>query len=809
MFKWINDLKVGHKLTMISVFFVIPDTLMLCLFLMNLNSSVRFAEWEKHGNAYQQPLQKLLQYIPEYLLAVQRRGASRTLGEGSGLPEIEASIDKAFDALDLVQERLGKELQFTTEGLAKRNRVRCNPVYLRGAWKELRAQALKGGTNAIPELSRQLIDDVRAMITHAGDNSNLILDPDLDTYYLMDVTLLTLPEMQDRLASARTYVEEILSSGTDLSASALQRVAVFAALLEQTDLDRALTSAQTAVNEDANFYGVSPSLQTELPRALERFEVAQRSYIRLLKGLSQNGAGEVSLHQLQQAGALASTASHLFWSTAIRELDILLDYRIAKFTSKRTLSLAVSAAAFICAFLLVGFITRSISGPLQQQAAALAVSNERLEEANRSLLEESIRVMELAEEASSASRAKSEFLATVSHELRTPLNGVLGFAQILRGAPLAPEHAESVSLIQQSGQSLLTIINNILDYVKLESGKVTLCPEPFDLRELVDEVVNTVSETAASRGIAVSVEPKALPPGPILADRLRIRQVLSNLVMNAVKFTEKGSVTIECGLESRAEQNDGPRVMVRVRDTGIGISSEQQKNLFTGFGQLDGSMTRRYGGAGLGLALCQRAVSLMSGEIGVSSHSGEGSVFWFAIPYVAAPDAAKPLPSAGESPAKPVAALVPEVKEAPLGSMSPPKVLVVEDNAINQRLALRLLQSLHCEVELAANGQEAVQKAAEKRFDCIFMDCQMPVMDGYDATRAIRQSREELAGVHVPIIALTANTLPEDRLRCMESGMDDFMSKPLDLARFRDMLNRYSHKRGGAPETADAPRRSP
>lgn len=808
MLKRISNLKVGHKLTMISVFFVIPDTLMLCLFLMNLNSSVRFAEWEKHGNAYQQPLQKLLQSIPEYLLAIQRRSTNAHQTEGPGLAEIEGAVDEAFDALDLVQARLGGQLQFTTEGLAKRNRARCNPVLLRRAWQELRAQAVGGEAAATSKLSRQLLDDVRAMITHAGDNSNLILDPDLDTYYLMDVTLLTLPEMQDRLASARAYVEELLSGGTNLNAAALQRVAVFAALLEQTDLNRALTSAQTAVNEDANFYGTSPSLQRELPLALERFESAQRAFISLLTRLSQKGAGPLSLSEFKQAGAFASAASHQLWSASIRELDILLDCRIGQFKSKRSLSLAVSAAAFVCAFLLVGFITRSISGPLQQQAAALVESNERLEEANRSLLSESIRVMELADEASSASKAKSEFLATISHELRTPLNGVLGFAQILRNAGLAPEHSESVLLIQQSGQSLLTIINNILDYVKLESGKVSLCPESFDLRELVREVIDTVADSASTRGIALSFEPHESLPGRILGDRLRIRQVLSNLVMNAVKFTEQGSVRIESALESSPGQDAESRLCFRIVDTGIGIPEDQQKNLFSGFCQLDGSMTRRYGGAGLGLALCRRIVSLMSGEIGVASQPGKGSIFWFAIPYVPATDAEavsqQTLPSG--APTSP--SMLPEGAKPSADSLSPARVLVVEDNAVNQKLALRLLKSLKCEVEVAANGQEAVQKAAEKHFDCIFMDCQMPVMDGYDATRAIRQSREELAGIHVPIIALTANTLPEDRLRCMESGMDDFMSKPLDLARFRDMLHRYSHKRGTSPESVEVPHQS-
>ncbi len=397
MFALFHNLKVGHKLTLISVFFVIPDTLLLCFFLININSNIRFAQWEQHGNAYQQPLQLLLEWVPEHALAVERLGWEAKGGSDSNAVfAIEQKVDQAFQELAAVDARLGKQLQFTEEGLAKRNRSHCNAPQLQQEWEKLKSAARISNKAESTYQHRHLIDDVRTMITHAGDNSNLILDPDLDSYYLMDVTLLTLPEMQDRLFQVRLYGESLLASGRSMGDEERKRLGVFAAMLEQADLNRALTSTHTALNEDGNFYGLSPSLQQRIPPVLTRFESAQKEFINLVTALSQSGGSPISLERFRAAGVEASRSSFELWSAAVAEVDGLLERRMDNFRSQRNKSLAISAMAFICAFLFVSFITRSISGPLQRQASALLSANRALQSeiSERERTQEALRVAE-------------------------------------------------------------------------------------------------------------------------------------------------------------------------------------------------------------------------------------------------------------------------------------------------------------------------------------------------------------------------------------------------------------------------------
>jgi PAS domain S-box-containing protein len=367
MVRFFHRLKVSQKLMLISVLFMIPDTVLLCLFLFSINANIKFARWEKYGNEYQTPLEELLQLIPQHLLQAQ-------VGLGGDQKVIQRKIDAALDELAAVDRRIGSSLQFTQEGLAKRKRDHCTVRNLAAEWQEVKSHRAEN-----PEAHLHLISDVRTMITHAGDSSNLILDPDLDSYYLMDATLLGLPEMQDRLFTVAEYGVSVLADGK-LSKTECNQLAVYAALLKVSDLDRIVGSTQTALNEDANFYGVCESLQKRVRPALAEFQKKAEAFIEVTKGLSDRETAGVTALQFAAVGMQAHTESFRLWKTAKEELNGLLDKRIHYYRMRRARSLFLTALALMAAVGFVTFITRSISGPLQRQARELQRSNEALQE---------------------------------------------------------------------------------------------------------------------------------------------------------------------------------------------------------------------------------------------------------------------------------------------------------------------------------------------------------------------------------------------------------------------------------------------
>jgi PAS domain S-box-containing protein len=371
MLRFFHRLRVSQKLMLISVLFMIPDTVLLCLFLFSINTNIKFARWEKYGNEYQTALEELLELIPLHLLQAQ---VGSEASPGMDAKTIEGRIDTALTNLKEVDSRIGPLLQFTEEGLSKRKREHCTVRNLTAEWQQLKSNQAADG-----EAHLHLVSDVRTMITHAGDSSNLILDPDLDSYYLMDVTLLALPEMQDRLWKVAEDAISILRD-QKLSKAECNQLAVHAALLTLSDLDRILGSTQTALTEDVNFYGRSESLQRRVPPALNEFRKKAEEFIGMVKGLSEREAANVTTAQFVASAMRVHAESFKLWQIAKVEVDVLLSARMHYYRMRRARSLVLTALALTAAVGLVSFITRSISRPLQKQAAELRLSNSALQE---------------------------------------------------------------------------------------------------------------------------------------------------------------------------------------------------------------------------------------------------------------------------------------------------------------------------------------------------------------------------------------------------------------------------------------------
>ncbi|WP_177166664.1 response regulator [Nitrosomonas sp. Nm51] len=385
-----------------------------------------------------------------------------------------------------------------------------------------------------------------------------------------------------------------------------------------------------------------------------------------------------------------------------------------------------------------------------------------------------------ANDLENANKAKSIFLAAMSHEIRTPMNGVLGIAELLATTSLDQHQKNYLNMIFSSGRTLLRIIDDILDFAKIEANKLTLTHQLFCLRDLIHEVEMLFRVQANEKSLYFAVNFKNDYADQLIGDPDRIRQILFNLLSNAFKFTDAGKVQLDVNCTVDNQQKKA-KLQLTVTDTGIGISEKNQSRLFHAYSQV-GDSTQHIKGTGLGLVITQNLLALMNGTISVSSEPGKGSVFSVIIPLVYADKSTQPLPNYSPGTIKPRT-----VNKHPI------RVLVVEDNAVNQIVSKTMLEQFNCEVDLACHGAEAIDIFSKQQFDLILMDCNMPVMDGFEATRQIRLLEQNNNAKPTPIVAVTAHAFDHIKSECLAAGMNEHLSKPFDMAQLRTLLQHLSH----------------
>ena len=768
-------LKYPQKFMLVVILLLIPLVLVMSQFLAKVNEDIDFSSREQLGLEYSDPLVQFLQHVQEHA------ALSHAVLKGD---------DSFQDDLSAKQDDINADVQIMDQINSRLDGVLNTGdrwQTIKSEWNDLRDTTLTLSLDDNDTAHTELMRNVLSLLTLAGNSSNLILDPEIDTHYLMDTVIGKIPQEADFLSQIRTYGIGVAITGS-INSTDRTRLRLLSGLA-QTTLEETVSGLGYSFEANPRLQG---ALQSEIDQALQIYDDYETSLNRdvVNKGavssvLVQAGVLSISPEDFYTLASQPIDEIYRFYDAVSPNLNTLLQERIDGFVARRGIVLIVALVAIAATiYLFVGFylavvkVIESLDQASQRMVkgdtsgAVQLESKDELAQVAISFNSIASELMAARDQALEANRAKSTFLANMSHELRTPLNAIIGYSELIE-EELEDEGLDSyipdLHKIQTAASHLLSLINDILDLSKIEAGKMDLFLEIVDVPKTIEDVITTVTPMIQKNGNTLEVN---CPPdaGTMYTDLTKLRQVLFNLLSNSSKFTEKGVVKLDV---SRSPINGTDWMTFVVKDSGIGMTPEQLERLFQDFSQADASTTRKYGGTGLGLAISQRFAQMMGGDITVTSEAGKGSTFTVKVlANVKKPDELKPVPA------------TPEVQVPPLPAGAS-TVLVIDDDIAVRDLVTRFLSKEGFNVKTAASGEEGLKIARNLKPDVITLDVMMPGMDGWAVLSSLK-SDTELSDI--PVVMLT---IVSEQNMGYALGASDYLTKPIDRDKLVSVLKKY------------------